>query len=152
MLLLESRHAALSIEEKETAVIKQRPENTEILESMRLRSHLQRILEQADAIPNPADIPKVFKGWHEDSRQKIENYLATKEADVAARVDEELILGYCMAWRTIRVIVATFDLAIMRPVIYEASSFLIVDESGQSRQMETLMICSNMKIQGLFLV
>ena len=64
---------------------------------MRLRSHLQRILEQADAIPNPADIPKVFKGWHEDSRQKIENYLATKEADVAARVDEELILGYCMA-------------------------------------------------------
>ena len=82
VLLLESRHAALSIEEKETAVIKQRQETTEILENMRLKSHLIRILEQADAIPNPQDISKVFKGWHEDSRQKIENYLATKEADI----------------------------------------------------------------------
>ena len=97
---------------------------------MRLKTHLRRILEQVDAIPNPQNIPKVFKGWHEDSRQKIENYLATKKADTAARVDEELILGYCIAGRTIRVIVATFDLAIMKPVVYEATSFLVVDESG----------------------
>ena len=156
ILLLKSRHAALTAANHETALIKPKPGDEELIEKLKIRHHLIRLLQQIDemkANPNLSHlVTQQFKGWNQDARAKIERYLEARKKDALAKVNEDLIVDRVLDWRKIRVIVCTDDLAILKPQLAELCEYMVTDEAGQRRHIQTLTLVSRMLIKTLFLV
>ena len=62
-----------------------------------------------------------------------------------------MITNHVIQWRNI-VIVATNDLAILKPQLSEVCDYLVCDEAGQGRHIQIITIASRMLIKTLFLV
>ena len=57
VLLLESRHAELTAANHETAVIKPKPDDEELIEKLKTRHHIIRLLKQIDEMQaNPNSV------------------------------------------------------------------------------------------------
>ena len=97
-------------------------------------------------------VPEYYKGWNQDARNKIERYLEARENDAFAKLNKDLITSHVIEWRNIRVIVATNDLAILKPQLSEVCDYLICDEAGQGRHIQIITIASRMLIKTLFMV
>ena len=62
---------------------------------------------------------------------------------------EDLIIKHIIEWRTIRVIVSTDDLAILKHQLSEVCDYIICDEAGQGRHFQVLTLSSRMLIKSL---
>ena len=78
VLMLESRHAALFAAGKETSVIKPKPGDDQLIEKVKIKHHLRRLLEEIDGLENNPNtkhlVTEYLKGWNQDARNKIERY------------------------------------------------------------------------------
>ena len=119
--------------------------------------HIKRILEEVEILEsNEATkdgIANIYKrGWTKESNHQLERYLEARKRDSVSQLNEKIIMDYIIKWRNIRVIVCTMDLAILRPKLYELCNFMLVEESGQTKHLKTLMLASQMTIKTLYLV
>ena len=103
ILLLESRFAALSAAEKETAVIKPIQENDNIVEKLKLAYHVQKILDDIKVLEsdNPdQDFTKTaYPGWDKATKFQFERYLEAKARDSTSRLNEEFMIDRVLDWQ-----------------------------------------------------
>ena len=115
ILLLESKYAAVQSAETEIVVIKPIQAEDDLVDRLKIKCYVMRILEEVDdmeADPKTAKlVPTVFKGLNDEIRTRFD--LEARFREWYSKINERAIIDRVIYWRKIRVIICTTDFAII---------------------------------------